>query len=150
TRIRLAGEGEAGMRGGPAGDLNMFLSAKPHHIFERDGADLSCRVPISMVTAALGAESEVPALGGKEVKVKAPGGGQTGRQFRLRGKGMPVLNSRDTGDLYIQITIETPVNLTRKQKDLLKAFEEASSPSNSPQSTGFFAKVKEFWDGFQN
>lgn len=150
TRIRLAGEGEAGMRGGPAGDLYIFLSVKPHHIFERDGADLFCRVPISMVTAALGGEIEVPTLGGKKVKVKVPEGAQTGRQFRLRGKGMPVLNSRDTGDLYIQITIETPVNLTRKQKDLLKAFEEASSPSNSPQSTGFFAKVKEFWDGFQN
>jgi molecular chaperone DnaJ len=150
TRIRLAGEGEAGMRGGPAGDLYIFLSVKPHHIFERDGADLFCRVPISMVTASLGGEIEVPTLGGKKVKVKVPEGAQTGRQFRLRSKGMPVLNTRETGDLYIQITIETPVNLTRKQQDLLKEFEEASSPGNSPQSTGFFAKVKEFWDGFQN
>jgi molecular chaperone DnaJ len=150
TRIRLAGEGEAGMRGGPAGDLYIFLSVKPHRLFERDGADLFCRVPISMVTAAMGGEIEVPTLGGKKVKVKIPEGAQTGRQFRLRAKGMPVVNSRETGDLYIQITIETPVNLTRKQKDLLKAFEDASDPSNSPESTGFFAKVKEFWDGFQS
>lgn len=150
TRIRLAGEGEAGMRGGPSGDLYIFLSVKPHRIFERDGADLFCRVPISMVTAAMGGEIEVPTLGGKKVKVKIPEGAQTGRQFRLKGKGMPVVNSRETGDLYIQITIETPVNLTKKQKELLKEFEESSSPSNSPESTGFFAKVKEFWDGFQN
>ncbi|MEP0707931.1 MAG: molecular chaperone DnaJ [Parvibaculum sp.] len=150
TRIRLAGEGEAGMRGGPAGDLYIFLSVKPHRLFERDGADLFCRVPISMVTASMGGEIEVPTLGGKKVKVKVPEGAQTGRQFRLRGKGMPVVNSRETGDLYIQITVETPVSLTKKQKELLKEFEEASNPSNSPESAGFFAKVKEFWDGFQN
>ncbi|PKQ08206.1 MAG: molecular chaperone DnaJ [Alphaproteobacteria bacterium HGW-Alphaproteobacteria-11] len=150
TRIRLAGEGEAGMRGGPAGDLYIFLSVKPHRLFERDGADIFCRVPISMVTASLGGEIEVPTLGGKKVKVKVPEGAQTGRQFRLKGKGMPVVNSRETGDLYIQITVETPVNLNKKQKDLLKEFETASSDSNNPESSGFFAKVKEFWDGFQN
>lgn len=150
TRIRLAGEGEAGMRGGPAGDLYIFLSVKPHRLFERDGADLFCRVPISMVTASLGGEIEVPTLGGKKVKVKVPEGAQTGRQFRLKGKGMPVVNSRETGDLYIQITVETPVHLNKKQKDLLKEFETASSDSNNPESSGFFAKVKEFWDGFQN
>jgi molecular chaperone DnaJ len=88
----------------------------------------------------------VPTLGGKKVKVKVPEGAQTGRQFRLRGKGMPVVNSRETGDLYIQITVETPVSLTKKQKELLKEFEEASNSSNSPESAGFFAKVKEFWD----
>jgi len=150
TRIRLAGEGEAGMRGGPAGDLYIFLSVKPHRLFERDGADLFCRVPISMVTASLGGEIEVPTLGGKKVKVKVPEGAQTGRQFRLKGKGMPVVNSRETGDLYIQITVETPVHLNKKQKDLLKEFETASSDSNNPESSGFFARVKEFWDGFQN
>ncbi|MEQ8266195.1 MAG: molecular chaperone DnaJ [Parvibaculum sp.] len=150
TRIRLAGEGEAGMRGGPAGDLYIFLSVRPHRLFERDGADLFCRVPVSVVTATLGGEIEVPTLGGKKVKVKVPDGAQTGRQFRLKAKGMPVVNSRETGDLYIQITVETPVNLTRKQKDLLKEFEAASTPGNNPESTGFFAKVKEFWDGFQN
>ena len=150
TRIRLAGEGEAGMRGGPAGDLYIFLSVRPHRLFERDGADLFCRVPISMATAALGGEIEVPTLGGKRVKVKVPEGAQTGRQFRLKGKGMPVVNSREAGDLYIQITVETPVHLTRKQKELLREFETSSSDSNSPESSGFFAKVKEFWDGFQN
>ena len=150
TRIRLAGEGEAGMRGGPAGDLYIFLSVKPHRLFERDGADLFCRVPISMVTASLGGEIEVPTLGGKKVKVKVPEGAQTGRQFRLKGKGMPVVNSRETGDLYIQITVETPVHLNKKQKELLKEFETASSDSNNPESSGFFARVKEFWDGFQN
>jgi molecular chaperone DnaJ len=150
TRIRLAGEGEAGMRGGPAGDLYIFLSVRPHALFQRDGADLFFRVPISMSTAALGGEIEVPTLGGKRVKVKVAEGAQTGRQFRLKGKGMPVVNSRETGDLYIQITVETPVNLTKKQKELLKEFEASSSDSNSPESSGFFAKVKEFWDGFQN
>ncbi|MDP2125560.1 MAG: molecular chaperone DnaJ [Parvibaculum sp.] len=150
TRIRLAGEGEAGMRGGPAGDLYIFLSVRPHRLFERDGADLFCRVPISMATAALGGEIEVPTLGGKRVKVKVPEGAQTGRQFRLKGKGMPVVNSRETGDLYIQITVETPVNLTKKQKELLREFETSSSDSNNPESSGFFARVKEFWDGFQN
>ncbi|MEQ8282364.1 MAG: molecular chaperone DnaJ [Parvibaculum sp.] len=150
TRIRLAGEGEAGMRGGPAGDLYIFLSVKPHRLFERDGADLFCRVPISMATAALGGEIEVPTLGGKRVKVKVPEGAQTGRQFRLKAKGMPVVNSRETGDLYIQITVETPVQLNKKQKELLKEFETASSDSNNPESSGFFAKVKEFWDGFQS
>lgn len=150
TRIRLAGEGEAGMRGGPAGDLYIFLSVRPHRLFERDGADLFCRVPISMATAALGGEIEVPTLGGKRVKVKVPEGAQTGRQFRLKSKGMPVVNSRETGDLYIQITVETPVHLTKKQKELLREFETSSSDSNSPESSGFFARVKEFWDGFQN
>ncbi len=103
-----------------------------------------------MATAALGGEIEVPTLGGKRVKVKVPEGAQTGRQFRLKAKGMPVVNSRETGDLYIQITVETPVSLNKKQKELLKEFETASSDSNNPESSGFFAKVKEFWDGFQS
>jgi len=150
TRIRLAGEGEAGLRGGPPGDLYIFLSIRPHPLFQRDGADLFCRVPISMVTAAIGGEIEVPTLNGKKVKVKIPEGCQTGRQFRLRDKGMPVLNSRETGDLYIQTTVETPVNLSRKQKELLKEFDKASSGETNPESSSFFARVKEFWDGFQS
>ncbi|MEN6541389.1 molecular chaperone DnaJ [Parvibaculum sp.] len=150
TRIRLTGEGEAGMRGGPAGDLYIFLSTKPHPIFQRDGADLFCRVPISMATAALGGEIEVPTLNGKRVKVKIPEGSQTGRQFRLKDKGMPVLHSREIGDLYIQTTVETPVHLSKKQKELLREFEKASSKETNPESSGFFAKVKEFWDGFQS
>ncbi|MBI1260208.1 MAG: molecular chaperone DnaJ [Rhizobiales bacterium] len=150
TRIRLTGEGEAGMRGGPAGDLYIFLSVRPHSLFQRDGADLFCRVPIAMPVAALGGEIDVPTLNGKKVKVKVPEGAQTGRQFRLRGKGMPVVNSREIGDLYIQITVETPVKLTKAQKDLLKQFEAAATQDNNPESAGFFAKVKDFWDGFQN
>ncbi|MDR3500029.1 MAG: molecular chaperone DnaJ [Parvibaculum sp.] len=149
TRIRLGGEGEAGLRGGPAGDLYIFLSVRPHPIFQRDGADLFCRVPISMTSAALGGEIEVPTLNGKRVKLKIPEGSQTGKQFRLKDKGMPVLNSREIGDLYIQTTVETPVHLTKKQKELLRQFDEASNAQNNPESTGFFARVKDFWDGFQ-
>jgi len=149
TRIRLSGEGDAGMRGGPAGDLYIFLSLRPHPIFQRDGADLFCRVPISMTAAALGGEIEVPTLNGKRVKLKIPEGTQTGKQFRLKDKGMPVLNSREIGDLYIQTTVETPIKLSKKQKELLKEFEAASSNDTNPESSGFFARVKEFWDGFQ-
>lgn len=149
TRIRLSGEGEAGMRGGPAGDLYIFLSLRPHPIFQRDGADLFCRVPISMTAAALGGEIEVPTLNGKRVKLKIPEGTQTGKQFRLKDKGMPVLNSREIGDLYIQTTVETPIKLSKKQKELLKEFEGISSKDTNPESSGFFARVKEFWDGFQ-
>ena len=119
TRIRLAGEGEAGLRGGPAGDLYIFLSLKPHPFFQRDGADLFSRVPISLVTAALGGEFTVPTLDGSDAKVKVPEGTQSGKQFRLRGKGMPVLRSRDVGDLYIQVVVETPQNLTKRQRELL-------------------------------
>ena len=103
TRIRLAGEGEAGLRGGPPGDLYIFLSLAPHAFFQRDGADLHCRVPISMVTAALGGEFEVPAIDGSKAQVKVPDGTQTGRRFRLSGKGMPVLRSKQTGDMYVQV-----------------------------------------------
>ncbi|MEQ9518168.1 MAG: molecular chaperone DnaJ [Parvibaculum sp.] len=146
TRIRLTGEGEAGMRGGPAGDLYIFLSVSAHKLFERDGTELFCTVPVSLTTAALGGEIEVPTLGGGKVKVKIPEGTQTGKQFRLRGKGMPGLHARRHGDLYIQIQVETPVDLTKKQKDLLKQFQDASSSSNSPESAGFFAKVKDFFN----
>ncbi|MCG8562404.1 MAG: molecular chaperone DnaJ [Hyphomicrobiales bacterium] len=147
TRIRLAGEGEAGMRGGPAGDLYIFLAIKPHEFFQRDGADIFCRVPISMATAALGGQIEVPTVEGGRTRVKVPEGTQTGRQFRLRGKGMPVLRSKTLGDMYIQVEVETPRNLTRKQKDILKEFEQASTDSTNPESSGFFARVKEFFDG---
>ena len=146
TRIRLAAEGEAGLRGGPAGDLYIFLSIASHELFQRDGADLFCSVPISMTTAAIGGEIEVPTVEGGRTRVKIPEGTQTGKQFRLRGKGMPVLRSRQTGDLYVQVTVETPVSLSRKQKQLLSEFEKASSARNSPQSSGFFTRVKEFWD----
>ena len=147
TRIRLAGEGEAGLRSGPPGDLYIFLSVRPHEFFQRDGADLFCRVPISMCTAVLGGEIEVPTIDGKKARVAVPDGTQSGKQFRLKGKGMPVLRTNHTGDMYIQVTVETPVNLTRRQRELLREFE-AASRDNSPQSEGFFAKAKAFWEGF--
>lgn len=146
TRIRLAGEGEAGMRGGPSGDLYIFLSIEPHKLFERDGTELFCDVPVSLTIAALGGEIEVPTVGGGKVKVKVPEGTQTGKQFRVRGKGMPGLHARRHGDLYIQIHVETPVGLTKAQKELLKKFDEASSEKTNPESTGFFDKVKEFFN----
>jgi molecular chaperone DnaJ len=147
TRIRLAGEGEAGLRGGPTGDLYIFLSIKPHPFFQRDGADLFCRVPISLVTAALGGEFTVPTLDGADAKVKIPEGTQTGKQIRLRGKGMPVLRSRDIGDLYIQVVVETPQSLTKRQRELLMEFERESSRDTHPESAGFFSRVREFFDG---
>ena len=147
TRIRLAGEGEAGLRGGPTGDLYIFLSLRPHEFFQRDGADLFCKVPISMTTASLGGEIEVPTIDGKKARVSIPEGAQNGKQFRLKAKGMPVLRSSQAGDMYIQVSVETPVNLTRKQRDLLKEFEKDAA-HNSPESEGFFAKAKAFWDAF--
>ena len=146
TRIRLAGEGEAGIRGGPAGDLYIFLSILPDDIFQRDGADLFCRVPIPMTIAALGGQIEVPTIDGGRARVKVPEGTETGKQFRLRGKGMPVLRSKLTGDLYVQVEVETPQNLSRRQKDLLKEFEKASTDSTHPETVSFLNKVKAFWD----
>ncbi len=146
TRIRLQGEGEAGARGGPAGDLYIFLSVTPHEFFQRDGADLYCAVPISMTTAALGGTFDVGTLDGSKSRVSVPEGTQAGKQFRLKGKGMPVLRSSQTGDLYIQIGIETPQKLTKRQRELLQEFEEISSKENNPESTGFFARMKEFFD----
>ena len=147
TRIRLAGEGEAGLRGGPSGDLYIFLSMRAHEFFKRDGADLYCQVPISMATATLGGEIEVPTIDGKRARVSIPEGAQNDKQFRLKAKGMPVLRSSHHGDMYIQVSVETPVNLTRRQKDILREFDK-ESVQNSPESAGFFAKAKAFWDGF--
>jgi molecular chaperone DnaJ len=147
TRIRLAGEGQAGLRGGPPGDLYIFLTIKPHEFFQRDGSDVFCRVPISMVTAALGGQVEVPTIDGGRTRVKIPEGSETGKQFRLRGKGMPVLRSRVSGDMYIQVDVETPKNLSRRQRELLEEFERSSSKDTSPQSAGFFARVAQFFEG---
>ena len=146
TRIRLAGEGEAGFRGGPAGDLYIFLSIASHKIFRRDGANIFCSVPIKLSTASLGGHLEVPTIDGGRVKVTIPEGTQTGHQFRLRGKGMSVLRSGAKGDMYIEVQVETPVNLNKKQKELLREFDTTQGQDTSPQSEGFFAKVKEFWD----
>jgi molecular chaperone DnaJ len=150
TRIRLAGEGEAGMRGGPQGDLYIFLSLSPHQFFQRDGADLHCRVPISMVTAALGGSFDVPTIDGGQTKVKVPEGTQSGRRFRLGSKGMPVLRSREHGDMYVQVLVETPQKLTKKQKELLQEFDKHSSTETQPEAAGFFSKVKDFLDGLGN
>jgi molecular chaperone DnaJ len=147
TRIRLAGEGEAGLRGGPAGDLYIFLSIQAHEFFQRDGADIFCRVPISMTTAALGGQLDVPTVEGQATRVKVPEGTETGKQFRLKGKGMPVLRSKVQGDMYIQVDVETPKNLTRRQRDLLEEFQKESQPNTSPESAGFFTKMKDFFGG---
>lgn len=147
TRIRLAGEGEAGVRGGPTGDLYIFLSLASHQFFQRDGADLHCRVPISMVTAALGGSFDVPTIDGGKTKVKVPEGTHSGRRFRLHAKGMPVLRSKQMGDMYVQVVVETPQNLTKRQKELLSEFEKMSSSETQPESAGFFARMKDFFDG---
>jgi len=147
TRIRLAGEGEAGVRGGPPGDLYIFLSIGAHAFFQREGADLHCRVPVSMVTASLGGEFEVPTIDGSKTRVKVPEGMQTGQRFRLAGKGMPVLRARQNGDMYVQVIVETPQKLTKKQRDLLAEFERLSSAETQPESMGFFGKVKELFGG---
>jgi molecular chaperone DnaJ len=147
TRIRLAGEGEAGVRGGPSGDLYIFLSIAAHAFFQRDGADLHCRVPVSMVTAALGGDFEIPTIDGGNSRVKIPPGTQSGRRFRLSGKGMPVLRSKQTGDMYVQVMVETPQNLTKRQRELLMEFEQLSSHDTQPEAAGFFGKVKEFFGG---
>ena len=147
TRIRLAGEGEAGLRGGPAGDLYIFISIKPHRVFQRDGANICVQVPIPMTTAALGGTIEVPTIEAARARVNIPTGTQTGHQFRLKGKGMTMLRSNARGDMYIRATVETPVNLSKRQQELLREFEGAGSGkrSHSPESDGFFAKVKELW-----
>ena len=147
TRIRLAGEGEAGTRGNVSGDLYIFISIIPHEFFQREGADLFCRVPLSMTTAALGGQFEVASVTGAKTRVKIPEGTQAGKQFRLKGKGMPVLRSSQMGDMYIQVMIETPQNLSRRQRELLEEFESESSDKNSPESSGFFTRMKDFFTG---
>jgi molecular chaperone DnaJ len=150
TRIRLAGEGEAGGQGSPAGDLYVHVALRPHEIFQRDGANIYCRVPLRMTQAALGGEVEVPVIDASRAKVKIPPGTQTGDQFRLRGKGFSVLRSAARGDMYIQVAVETPQHLTRRQRELLEEFEAEGGKENgggSPEHEGFFAKVKEFFEG---
>ena len=145
TRIRLTGEGEAGMRGGPTGDLYIFIELREHSIFQRDGTSLFCRIPVTMSTAALGGEVEVPTIDGGSSRVKVPVGAQTGKQLRLRSKGMPALRGGGLGDMLIELAIETPVNLTSRQKELLREFEKLSEDNNA-EGHSFFAKVRNFWD----
>jgi molecular chaperone DnaJ len=147
TRIRLAGEGEAGLRGAPPGDLYIFLSIKPHPMFQRDGANIYCKVPISMTVAALGGTIEVPTIEGQRARITIPEGTPTGHQFRLKGKGMTILRSTARGDMFVQAFVETPVNLTKRQRELLEEFAHESSPAkHSPQAHGFLDKMKELWE----
>jgi len=149
TRIRLPGEGEAGGPGAPPGDLYVHVAIRPHPIFQREQANIFLRVPVRMSLAALGGEIEVPSIDGSKAKVKVPPGTQTGDQFRLRGKGFSVLRSAARGDLFIQVAVETPQHLTRRQRELLEEFEAEAQQSEKhhPESEGFFAKVKEFFEG---
>lgn len=153
TRIRVAGEGEAGTRGGPPGDLYIFVALKPHAVFKRDGTTLFAIAPLSITTAALGGEIEVPTLDKERTSIRIPAGTQTQRQFRVRGKGMPSLNSAGQngamGDLVIQLEVETPVKLTPRQRELLEEFrtiELAEGGRNTPKSQGFFDRLKDAWN----
>jgi molecular chaperone DnaJ len=148
TRIRLAGEGEAGLRGGPPGDLYIFIDVEEHPLFQRDGQSLFCLVPVSMTAAALGGDIEVPTIDGGRSRVKIPAGSQSGRQMRLRSKGMPGLRGGPPGDMFIELAVETPVNLTARQKELLREFEKLGE-DNNPESSSFFSKVRSFWDGMK-
>ncbi len=148
TRIRLAGEGEAGMRGGPPGDLYIFVEVSEHKLFERDSVNLYCRVPVSMAKAALGGSIEVPTIDGGRGRVQIPAGSQSGRQMRLRSKGMPALRGGGIGDMFIELAVETPVNLTSRQKELLREFDDLGE-DNHPESKSFFSSVKSFWDGMK-
>ena len=149
TRIRLAGEGEAGMRGGPTGDLYIFIEVQDHTLFERESSNLYCRVPVSIATAALGGEIEVPTIDGGRSRVKVPEGSQSGRQMRLRGKGMPALRGGGIGDMFIELAVETPVKLTSRQREILKEFDKLSE-ENNPQGSSFFDSVKSFWDSMKS
>ena len=147
TRMRLAGKGEAGLRGARPGDLYVFVSITPHALFQRQGPDIYCQVPIPLTKAALGGQIEVPTVDGGRSRVTIPAGTQSGHQFRLRGKGMSVLRSPRRGDMYIQANVETPVNLSKRQRELLQAFDEAGGgKSHSPEAEGFRTKVRELWD----
>lgn len=152
ARIRLAGEGDAGARGGPRGDLYIFISVRPHELFERDGLDLLCTVPVPMGIAALGGELEAPCLLGGEncdgeckIAVKVPEGAQTGRTVRVKGRGMPSLRSRERGDLVVELFVETPTRLTARQKELLREFAGLCDERQHPKSAGFLGKARRFW-----
>lgn len=147
TRIRLTGEGEAGLRGGRAGDLYIFVSIAPHRIFQREGANIFCRVPIPMTVAALGGHIDVPTIEGKRLRVQIPNGTQTGKQIRMRGKGMTELQGSSRGDMFAEVFVETPVNLSKRQRELLTEFDNSGeNKEQSPESAGFFSRVKELWD----
>ena len=151
TRIRLSGEGEAGLNGAPSGDLYIFISVTSHHIFQRDGANIFCKVPLPFTSACLGGHIEVPTVDSRRARITIPAGTQSGHQFRLKGKGMSILRSKERGDMFVHASVETPVNLSKKQKELLKDFEkEGKSIKNNPESEGFFSKVKEIWEDLKD
>ena len=147
TRIRVKNRGQAGSRGGPAGDLYVEIHIKQHPVFQRDGDDLHCEMPISFTTAALGGTFEVATLDGTQTRVKVTEGSQNGKQFRLKGKGMPILRQKTIGDMYIQVEVETPKNLNKRQRELLEEFEKTSHKETSPESHGFLSRLKEFFEG---
>ena len=154
ARIRLAGEGDAGAHGGPRGDLYIFLSVQPHELFERDGMDLLCTVPVPMCTAALGGEIEAPCLTGGEdcdgqcrLTVKIPEGTQTGHKVKIKGRGLPSLRSRQRGDLLVELFVETPTHLTARQKELMREIAAGCGETQHPRSAGFFDKARRFWEG---
>ena len=150
TRIRLTGQGDAAPKrqgGGARGDLYLFISLKPHELFERDSANLYCRAPMTMTTAALGGEIEIPTIDGGRSKVKIPEGSQSGKRMRLKGKGMSVLRSNARGDMYVELSVETPTKLTKRQRELLQEFESESGRDTSPASENFLGKAKRFWEG---
>ena len=147
----MTGEGEAGFQNGPTGDLYIFTEVLDHSIFQREGTNLFCQIPISIVSATLGGDIEAPTLDGGKTRVKVPAGIQSGKQLRLRGKGMPNIRGKSYGDLYIELHIETPVNLNEKQRSLLMEFEKSLQASdNSPKHSNFFSKVKNFWEKNSN
>jgi molecular chaperone DnaJ len=153
ARIRLAGEGDAGLRGGPRGDLYIFVSVRPHELFERDGLDLLCTVPVPMCIAALGGQIEAPCLLGGEncdgnckIMVEVPEGAQTGRTVRVKGRGMPSLRSRQRGDLVVELFVETPTRLTARQKELLRELSGLCGDQQHPKAAGFTGKAKKFWE----
>lgn len=152
TRIRLSGEGEAGLRGAPAGDLYIFLNVRSHRIFQRDGANIHVRVPVPMTTASLGGAVEVPTVDGNRARINIPAGTQSGQQFRLRAKGMSMLRTTSRGDMFVELSVETPVNLTKRQKELMEEFRAEGGDENahSPESGGFFSKVKELWEDLKD
>src|SRR5210317_1498845 len=145
TRIRLAGKGEAGSRGGANGDLYLFINIKSHELFKRSDENLFFECPISIADAALGTTIEIPTIDGGKAKIKIPDGTQSGKQFRLRGKGMPYMRGSGTGDLYVQINTEVPISLNKEQKELLEKFREIENEKSNPSIKQFFKKAKTFW-----
>ena len=144
-RIRLPGEGEAGLRGGTSGDLYILISVASHRLFEREGHDLILNMPLSFIAATLGNALEVPTIDGGKLKLNIPAGTQNNKAFRLRGQGMSIYNSKLRGDLFVKVQVEVPVDLTQKQKELLRSFEDAGKTSNYPKMQSFFNRVKDFF-----